>query len=105
VQSRFQCGSVGAVRCHGLEANVSPVIVLTKRDIYDDGSDEATAVLDSDPDDAQEIAGVPVVLVDARSDEPTLKLAEWCRPGHTVAFLGSSKSGSRHSQIRSAVSV
>ena len=76
-----------------LEANVSPVIVLTKRDIYDDGSDEATTVLDSYLDDAQEIAGVPVVLVDARSDEPTLKLAEWCRPGHTVAFLGSSGVG------------
>lgn len=78
-----------------LEANVTPVIVLTKRDIYDDydDSDEATAVLNSYRDDAQEIAGVPVVVLDARGDEPTHKLAKWCLPGHTVAFLGSSGVG------------
>ena len=76
-----------------LEANVTPVIVLTKRDVFDDGSKEASAVLDSYLDDAREIAGVPVVVLDARGEEPTHKLADWCRPGHTVAFLGSSGVG------------
>jgi ribosome biogenesis GTPase / thiamine phosphate phosphatase len=76
-----------------LEANVTPVIVLTKRDVLDDGSEEASAVLNSYLDDAREIAGVAVVVLDARGDEPTDKLAEWCRPGHTVAFLGSSGVG------------
>ena len=76
-----------------LEANVTPVIVLTKRDVLDDCSEEASAVLNSYLDDAREIAGVAVVVLDARGDEPADKLAEWCRPGHTVAFLGSSGVG------------
>ena len=79
-----------------LEANVAPVIVLTKRDLYDDLDDEeAPAMLDSYLQEAKGIAGstIPVVFLDARGEEPTHKLAEWIRPGQTVAFLGSSGVG------------
>ena len=102
-----------------LEANVSPVILLTKRDVYEDvadvadaidddtddddtdtaaaaaaASEDVTAMLDSYVHDAEAIsAAVPVVVLDARGDEPATKLAQWCRPGKTVAFLGSSGVG------------
>ncbi|KAI2489285.1 GTPase-like protein [Fragilaria crotonensis] len=95
-----------------LEADVAPVIVLTKRDVYDGttvttdddddvddddddvANEDVMAMLDSYVSDAQEIAdSVPVVTLDARGDEPLSKLAKWCRPGQTVAFLGSSGVG------------
>ena len=90
-----------------LEANVAPVIVLTKRDVYEgapvltddnddhaDANEDVMAMLDSYVNDAQEIAdSVPVVSLDARGNEPLSKLAKWCRPGQTVAFLGSSGVG------------
>lgn len=68
------------------EAEVSPVIVLTKSDLCET------------PDQFVEAAKgisdlVPVVVLDARGDEPQHRLAEWCKPGQTVAFLGSSGVG------------
>jgi ribosome biogenesis GTPase len=107
-----------------LEANVEPVIVLTKRDLCDDdddddGDDDDTNN-DNDDDDtnsdddddesmsmsmkwlldyyvqeASAIAGgtVPVVCLDARGEEPSHQLAQWCQRGQTVAFLGSSGVG------------
>lgn len=36
---------------------------------------------------------VAVVALDAKSGEPKRKLAEWCKPGATIAFLGSSGVG------------
>ncbi len=36
---------------------------------------------------------VPALTLDARGDEPIAKLADWCKPGQTVAFLGSSGVG------------
>ncbi len=68
------------------EAEVTPVIVLTKSD------------LSSDPESYLERAGsisekVPAVLLDARGEQPGVRLAEWCRPGQTVAFMGSSGVG------------
>lgn len=36
---------------------------------------------------------VAVVALDAKSGEPKIKLADWCKPGATVAFLGSSGVG------------
>ena len=65
------------------EAAIEPVIVLTKADIS------------SAPKDYVDEAGViselvPIITLDARGTEPRLKLADWCRPGKTVAFLGSS---------------
>ncbi len=68
------------------EAEVAPVIVLTKSDLSDTPEqyvDEAKAISDR----------VPVVVLDARGEEPKSKLSEWCRPGQTVAFLGSSGVG------------
>ncbi|WP_430449673.1 ribosome small subunit-dependent GTPase A [Rhodophyticola sp.] len=68
------------------EAKITPVIVLTKTDMIaepQDYIDEAKAVSEA----------VAVVALDARGDEPESKLADWCKPGATVAFLGSSGVG------------
>ena len=68
------------------EAGITPVIVLTKSDLIDDPQAYV--------DQARAISGlVPVVTLDARGDEPGAKLAPWCKPGQTVAFLGSSGVG------------
>lgn len=68
------------------EADVTPVIVLTKSDIC------------KRPDyyeaNASEIAkDVPVITLDARSPQETAKLSPWCKAGQTIAFLGSSGVG------------
>lgn len=68
------------------EAGIEPVIVLTKADLADDTEpyvEEARKLSDR----------VPVVALDARGEEPTAALADWCKPGRTVAFLGSSGVG------------
>lgn len=68
------------------EADIKPVIVLTKADLADNPAPYVTA--------AQAISDrVPVVALDARGDEPAQALADWCKPGRTVAFLGSSGVG------------
>ena len=69
-----------------LEAEVTPVIVLTKADMceYSDPyRSQAEAISDT----------FEVVLLDARGSEPQSKLAPWCRPGQMVALLGSSGVG------------
>lgn len=68
------------------EADVAPVIVLTKTDLCETPEqyvDQAKTISEM----------VPVVVLDARGEEPKAKLAEWCKPGKTVAFLGSSGVG------------
>lgn len=68
------------------DAGVTPVILLTKADLCDDPApyvEEAQAIS----------ADVAVLTLNARSDEPGSKLAPWCKPGQTVAFLGSSGVG------------
>ncbi len=68
------------------EADITPVIVLTKADLSDEPDDYVAK--------AQAISRlVPVVTLDARGDEPGERLAQWCRPGQTVAFVGSSGVG------------
>lgn len=68
------------------DAEVTPVIVLTKADL--------TATPQEYVEKARTISDrVPVITLDARTDEPTVKLADWCKPGSTVAFLGSSGVG------------
>ncbi|MGX1499211.1 ribosome biogenesis GTPase [Labrenzia sp. MBR-25] len=68
------------------EAGIAPVIVLTKSDLATDP--------ESYVGQAQAISNtVPVVTLDARGEEPGEKLADWCKPGKTVAFLGSSGVG------------
>lgn len=68
------------------EAQITPVIVLTKTDMIHDpqGYIEKAEGVSKD---------VAVVALDAKSDEPKTKLVEWCKPGVTVAFLGSSGVG------------
>src|SRR6056297_3441978 len=68
------------------EARITPVIVLTKKDLATDPQgyvDAARAVSDL----------IDVIALDARSTAPGTELADWCRPGKTVAFLGSSGVG------------
>lgn len=68
------------------DADVTPVIVLTKTDLCDDPDtyvQQAMSVSDR----------VVVVALNALSREPLEKLADWCRPGQTVAFMGSSGVG------------
>lgn len=68
------------------EASITPVIVLTKADLVSDTQsyiDAATAISEL----------ISVVALDARGDEPREKLAGWCKPGDTIAFLGSSGVG------------
>lgn len=68
------------------EAGIDPVIVLTKAGLTDD--------IASYVEEAQKVSDrVPVVALDARGEEPSAALADWCKPGRTVAFLGSSGVG------------
>lgn len=67
------------------DAGSDPVIVLTKPDLADPAPFVAEAQAIS--------ASVPVLAVNARSTEVTGQLAPWCKPGRTVAFLGSSGVG------------
>lgn len=69
-----------------LEAGVTPVILITKADLCDDPATYAKA--------AEAISDrVSVVTLNARGEEPKTKLAPWCKPGQTIAFLGSSGVG------------
>lgn len=68
------------------EAGIEPVIVLTKSDMVEDATlwtQAAASISDR----------APVVALDARGAEPAVALADWCRAGRTVAFLGSSGVG------------
>jgi ribosome biogenesis GTPase len=68
------------------EAGIDPVIVLTKADLTDDTAPYVEA--------ARKVSNrVPVVALDARGAEPAQALADWCKPGRTIAFLGSSGVG------------
>lgn len=69
-----------------LDARITPVIVLTKTDLVTDPQsyiEAARTVSDM----------IDVVALDARSCAPRTELAAWCKPGKTVAFLGSSGVG------------
>jgi ribosome biogenesis GTPase len=81
---------------------IHPVIVLTKRDLWDDMDDDGVAALDIYVQEAESISintstnfstSIPVLVLDARGEEPWQQLAEWCQPGQTVAFVGSSGVG------------
>ncbi|MEP3439093.1 MAG: ribosome small subunit-dependent GTPase A [Hoeflea sp.] len=78
------------------DAGVTPVILLTKADLCEDPSTYVT--------DAEAISDdVAVLTLNAKSDEPKTKLASWCKPGQTIAFLGSSGVGK--STLTNALSV
>jgi len=68
------------------EAGIEPVILLTKADLTNDTEtyvEQARAISDR----------TAVLTLNAKSDEPVKALADWCRKGRTVAFLGSSGVG------------
>ncbi|PIE12721.1 MAG: ribosome small subunit-dependent GTPase A [Rhodobacterales bacterium] len=68
------------------KAEVAPVIVLTKPDLCEDSMGYAQQ--------AQAISNrVPVLVLNARDGDAQTALSEWCKPGQTVAFLGSSGVG------------
>lgn len=68
------------------EAEVEPVIVLTKADLASDPAEYARQA-------ATVSAAVPVVALNALGDAARTLMAPWCRTGRTVAFLGSSGVG------------
>lgn len=68
------------------EADVPPVILLTKPDLCEDPLTYERAA-------AKISSRVPVIVLNARSDAAQEALAPWCKPGKTVAFLGSSGVG------------
>ena len=68
------------------EANVEPVIVLTKQDLCDDSDDKRAAVQALDP-------MLMVEAVNALDASTYDVLSAWCKTGKTVAFMGSSGVG------------
>ncbi len=68
------------------EANVEPVVVLTKIDRCDDPQDYARQVQHLDP-------LLIVIMVNSLDAESVAQLAPWCTEGRTVAFTGSSGVG------------
>ena len=68
------------------EAEVTPVILLTKSDLCDDPEDYVRKA-------AQISQRVIALSLNALGSEPVEKLRDWCKPGQTVAFLGSSGVG------------
>ncbi len=68
------------------EAEVEPVIVLTKKDLSDNTEHYRAQ--------AEHVAGTAIVLLlDARDTNIDEVLAPWCQEGRTVAFVGSSGVG------------
>ncbi|MDA7439664.1 ribosome small subunit-dependent GTPase A [Planktomarina temperata] len=68
------------------EADVTPVIILSKIDLTTEASDFAAQAQSISPQ-------LSVVCLDARSPEAIELLRPWCQAGQTVAFLGSSGVG------------
>lgn len=68
------------------EVGVPPVVVLTKADLTDTPEQFAAAARAIEP-------GLLVETVDGRDRADVKRLAAWCGPGKTVAFLGSSGVG------------
>lgn len=68
------------------EAEVTPLVVLTKADLCDDPAPLAQAA-------ARLLPGLLVESLDARDPAAVEVLRPWCGPGQTVALLGSSGVG------------
>ncbi|WP_331461856.1 ribosome small subunit-dependent GTPase A [Roseibium limicola] len=68
------------------EAGTTPVIVLTKADQIDDAAPFLQKA-------AELQRALPVVALNAKSDEAMTALAPWCGAGQTVALVGSSGVG------------
>ena len=68
------------------EAGTEAVVLLTKADTSDRAQDYRDKA-------ARLQRGLPVLALDARDPGIAADLAQWCRPGQTVALLGSSGVG------------
>lgn len=68
------------------EADVTPVLVLTKADLADAPEEFATAA-------TKLLSNLVVEIVDARNPDSVAHLSKWCEPGQTVALVGSSGVG------------
>ena len=68
------------------EAEVMPMVVLTKADLVDDPHAYVTAA-------SRLLPGLFVECLDARNSDAAYRLAPWCGPGQTVALVGSSGVG------------
>jgi ribosome biogenesis GTPase len=68
------------------EADVTPVVVITKADLVDDPQCFAAEA-------RKLMSGLLVEAIDARDAEAAAALQPWCRQGQTVAFAGSSGVG------------
>ncbi len=69
-----------------LQAEINPVVVLTKADLNDRATDCRR--------DAEQLhPGLLVETLDARDPQQVEVLVDWCGPGKTVALLGSSGVG------------
>jgi ribosome biogenesis GTPase len=68
------------------EAEVMPVVVLTKADLAEDPRSYAAKA-------EKLLPGLLVEVLDARSADEVARLAPWCGQGQTVAFVGSSGVG------------
>ena len=69
-----------------LQAGATPVVVLTKSDLTSDSADLRRQTEKLHP-------GLLVETLDARDGEQAAVLNQWCRPGQTIALLGSSGVG------------
>ncbi len=69
-----------------IQAGATPVVVLTKADLAEDGASYADQVRALRP-------GLVVELLDGRDPEQASALDRWCGPGQSVALLGASGVG------------
>lgn len=68
------------------DADVTPVILLTKADLCSDTAPYLQK--------AAEISERVIAMsINALGSEPQVKLQDWCKPGQTIAFMGSSGVG------------
>ncbi len=69
-----------------MEADIQPLLVLTKTDLIDDASVYGEVLTERFPD-------IPQVLLNALEASAVASLEPWCAPGQTLALLGSSGVG------------
>ena len=68
------------------EADVRPIVILTKADLADDPQEFVDAAAALSPD-------LSIEVLDARIADSVTRLADWCGQGQTIALVGSSGVG------------
>ena len=81
----FNVGRLERYLVLAASAGIEPVLVLTKADVAEPASYVAAA--------QGMQRGLAVVALNAKADDVGKALGQWCRPGQTVALLGSSGVG------------